>query len=287
MGSSILCSRMEFPSNTVPAEQHASRSIPRTHQQSDARSLDPTAPDREQQAAKLAYKYLYTSDIFLMTVPQMQHPHKPAPGIQARFKRWSQTAYGLLHAVERLKASDFKDASSAQQSISKLVQRFPSQTGFLSAVPQKSLKKDSIKVSLSDGKQSADEIANSLLCMLIADLVVLFDDIAGTQLADKGIACDTMPGGKADLLKSRFPDSRKWAARGVIELVSIRNAIVHNDSTWNDKALNLLSLADVIKLPQPGTPLRVGIDDLFRYRRAVRTALNEIKKLTVSTQSLH
>lgn len=212
----------------------------------------------------------------------MQHSQKPEPRIEARFKRWSQTAYGLLHAVEKLKASNFKDVSSAQQSISKLLERFPSQTGFLSAVPQKFLKKDSIKVSLSDGKKSVDEIVNSLLCMLIADLVVHFDEIAGTQLAGKGIACDAMPGGKANLLKKRLPDQRKWAARGVIELICIRNAIVHSNSIWNEKAVNDLALAEVAKLPEIGTRLRLGIDDFFRYRRAVRTALNEIKKLTTA-----
>ena len=118
--------------------------------------------------------------------------------------------------------------------------------------------------------------------MLIADLVVLFDEIAGAQLADKEIGCDTMPGGKANLLKSRFPDQRKWAARGVIELISIRNAIVRSNSVWTDKMIKELTLADVAKLPQIGTPLRLGIDDLFRYRRSVRTARNEIKKLTTA-----
>jgi hypothetical protein len=217
----------------------------------------------------------------------MTHSQKPVGGLDARLKRWSQSAYGLLHSVEKLKASNFKDASSVEQSISRLVQRLPSKVGFSSAISNKSIKKNSIKFSSKDGKESKNELINSLICMLVVDLVVLFDDIAGTQLAGKGIKCDETPGGKADLLKSRFPDSRKWAARGVIELVSIRNAIVHNDSSWNDKALNLLSLADVIELPQPGTQLRVGVDDLFRYRRAVRTALNEIKKLTVPTRASH
>ena len=67
-----------------------------------------------------------------------------------------------------------------------------------------------------------------------------------------------MPGGKADLLKSRLWTHRKWAARGVLELISIRNAIVRNNSIWNQKTIKELALANVAELPQAGTPLQRG-----------------------------
>jgi hypothetical protein len=70
------------------------------------------------------------------------------------------------------------------------------------------------------------------------------------------------------------------AAKGVIELISIRNAIVHNNSIWNEKTLELLAVANLVELPKTGTRLPLGIDDLFRCRRAVRTTLNLIKNLS-------
>ena len=80
-------------------------------------------------------------------------------------------------------------------------------------------------------------------------------------------------------MNSRFPDDQKWAAKGVIELISIRNAIVYNNSIWNERALEELAVAQIAELPKAGTQLRLGIDDLFRYRRADRTTLNLIKNL--------
>jgi hypothetical protein len=209
----------------------------------------------------------------------MQQSQKPAPGFDVRLRRWSQSAYRLLHAAEKLRNTGFKDPNSVQQSISRLVARYPSQVGFTSGMHEKSFKEGSIKLSLPYKQNSPDDPISFLLAMLIADLVVLFDDVASTQLADKKISCDTAPGGKATLLKSRFQEEQKWAAKGVIELISIRNAIVHNNSIWNEKALAELVVADVSELPKAGSQLRLGIDDLFRYRRAVRTTLNLIKNL--------
>ncbi len=208
----------------------------------------------------------------------MQHSQKSALRIEARLRR-SQGAYRLLHAVEKLKNTGFKDPNSVQQSISRLVTQYPSQVAFTSGMDQKSFKDGEIKLSSPYKQNSAGDPITFLLAMLIADLVVLFDDLAGAQLANKKISCDATPGGKAVLLNKRFLGDQKWAAKGVIELISIRNAIVHNKAVWNEKALTELAAADINELPKAGTRLLVGIDDLFRYRRAVRTTLNLIKDL--------
>ena len=80
------------------------------------------------------------------------------------------------------------------------------------------------------------------------------------------------------MVENNSPNDFEWAANAVTEPVAIRSALVHGVRRWPAKPLDQLSLV-VAQPPPPGTPLKPGVGDIFRYKRAVRAALNGIRDL--------
>ena len=115
--------------------------------------------------------------------------------------------------------------------------------------------------------------------LLLISLIVVFDEVAADLLTLGGHAVPSMPGAKAKWLRSKLPADQQWAARGVTELIAIRNVLVHGKTGMDAVAIETLKEAGVAVLPALGDVIEPGVDDLFRYRRAVRTALNGIKQV--------
>ena len=68
---------------------------------------------------------------------------------------------------------------------------------------------------------------------------------------------------------------REWARRGVLELNVIRNCFVHNDGRWSTRGLKDIGSFVTNLTAKDGDLVEVNYEDVFRYKRAVRTLLNQ------------
>jgi hypothetical protein len=191
-------------------------------------------------------------------------------------KAWTHSAYGILRAIWIARSSRFEETGRLSQILAELCQQVPSDLGFVSNVSILALTPGSIRTDADTEKIIGERATQAAVNLLLINLVVVFDEIGGARLKKAGHTPPKMPGDKAKWLRENLPERDAWAAKGVTELVAIRNAIVHAQASWSGRAVKMLKLAGV-DAPPIGTPLRPGVDDLFRYKRAVRTALNSIR----------
>ncbi|MBB4199661.1 hypothetical protein CCR94_07300 [Rhodoblastus sphagnicola] len=222
--------------------------------------------------------------------------------IPLRLKAWSQTAYGLLIAIQKLKRSKPNGDINVSEIIESIMNGQESRIGFKSAIKTKHIKRKSITYSIKDG--AAQKLFEDAVRLLVADLVVLFDDLSSEILAANGfLNVPNDPGSKATFLLARLKEKvekeetiirlkaknehiakketalKVWSAIGMIELIAIRNIIVHNKGVWNETAINLLAKSGVVTLPNIGSCVQFTMSDLLMYRRAVRTLLNKAMSL--------
>ena len=60
-----------------------------------------------------------------------------------------------------------------------------------------------------------------------------------------------------------------------MELIAARNVLTHAAGVWNAKSVAIVR-PFVVPVPNVGDKLTIGIPMLFRYRKAIRTFLNEV-----------
>jgi hypothetical protein len=83
------------------------------------------------------------------------------------------------------------------------------------------------------------------------------------------------PQSKIEQLKPYLASEFEWAAQGCLELVACRNVLTHSSGYWNAKTIAIVRHF-VVPIPKEGDKLIVGMPMLFRYRKAIRTFLNEV-----------
>jgi hypothetical protein len=118
-------------------------------------------------------------------------------------------------------------------------------------------------------------ISQQLIKMLIQDLVVILDEMMDEALAHRGERAGPYPQSKIEKLKKALAPEYHWAAQGCLELVAARNVLTHSKGVWNKKSIAIVE-AFVEPKPKVGEKLSIGITMLFRYRKAMRTLLNQV-----------
>jgi hypothetical protein len=201
--------------------------------------------------------------------------------MEDKLRAWSHGMYGLLQSLWLAKQNQLGDTKLIQSNIESLCIDVPSSLGFDSSVPLRNMKPNSIRIIEEDEENIIDIATRALINNLLVTLVVIFDEVCSSLIPANLASATRMPGQKALWLKQNVcNDKFLWAGQGVIELIAIRNALVHENGFWGEKQLNLLSQSGIADsdLPGIGTAVSPGVEDLFRYRRAVRTSLNELGK---------
>ena len=80
---------------------------------------------------------------------------------------------------------------------------------------------------------------------------------------------------RARLLELNRLDPHEWALNGCHEARILRNAIIHSDGVWRQRAIDdFMQVFPSRTPPAINSATKVNIDDLFAYRRAMRTVLN-------------
>jgi hypothetical protein len=194
-----------------------------------------------------------------------------------RVNVWTNTFYALIHSLQTSKEIHFGDLNKVNENILAAEKWILPECSYGSSLLDHPFGMDEIKFRRDPNKHFA-EISAQIVKMLIQDLTVIMDEMMGECLAIKGCQPIRYPQSKIQKLAT-YIDKNKygWACRGCLELVAVRNVLTHTDGKWNEDSIKIIK--DFVNpLPKIGQPLVIGIPMLFRYRKAMRTLLNEAKK---------
>ena len=111
--------------------------------------------------------------------------------------------------------------------------------------------------------------------MLVQDLLVILDGMMDEVLAVRGESGGTYPRNKIEKLATHLEPKFLWARNGCFELLAARNVLTHAGGRWNEDTISIVS-SFVAPPPNPGDRLTIDFPMLFKYRKAMRTFLNEV-----------
>ncbi|MDE1905842.1 MAG: hypothetical protein KGH75_05270 [Rhodospirillales bacterium] len=110
--------------------------------------------------------------------------------------------------------------------------------------------------------------------MLIQDLVVILDEMMSESIEQHGDRAGVYPQSKVEKLSVYLDQKFLWSKHGCFELIAARNVLTHNGGKWNEQSIAIVA-PFLTTPPSQGEKLSVGVPMLFRYRKAMRTFLNE------------
>lgn len=202
----------------------------------------------------------------------------------ARIRTWTRTLYALIQALNLAKSVNFgrlEDLSQNTKEASKWVSPDCSYKSVLLDHPMG----DRRVTFRRDPAEHFDEIARQIVNMLVQDLVAILDEQMTHILIKIGEEIPNYPLSKAQLLKRHLNSQYNWAYFGCVELIACRNVFTHGAGRWNIRSIEYVR-GIVNPLPQEGDVLSVGFSMLFRYRKAIRTFINDIENKFNSAQPM-
>ena len=80
-----------------------------------------------------------------------------------------------------------------------------------------------------------------------------------------------------------------WAVQAMHEARILRNCIAHGSGVWSDEAVKQFDeqFGNAALKPICGEAFTISVDDVFAYRRAAKTVLNEAAYLSKPTKIAH
>lgn len=194
---------------------------------------------------------------------------------QRALNRWSQTAYGLVHSVTISSRLDLGNINRIGDSISESFGWFPRQDQFESNVEHRPSKENDFRLNDGDIKAVVSNLKTNLLSFLLIDLATLTDELLSSIMTVKGAKPEKYRYLRDKTKAVRCAPEQKWAQQGVLELNVLRNCFVHNDGKWSSRGLKDIGAVVENLTAKEGDPITVNYEDVFRYKRAVRTLLNQ------------
>lgn len=191
-----------------------------------------------------------------------------------RVNVWTSALYTLIHSLHLSKEQQFGDLTSLDQrtrDAHNWVTPDCSYNSVLLAHPEG----EKVLMFRRDPSKHFTDTSRQLIKMLVQDLVVILDEMMDEALAARGEKAGNFPQSKIQKLKKGLDQRYHWAANGCFELVAVRNVLTHGQGKWNEKSVEIVK-AFIAPPPQPGDKLVVGFSMLFRYRKAMRTLLNQV-----------
>lgn len=193
-----------------------------------------------------------------------------------RVNVWTSTFYTLLHSLTLAKRIDFGNLA--------LLHDYAQETSGWSAVD---CSYNSALLAHNGGDYRITfrrdpnnhfrAISAQLTRMLVQDLATILDEMLHEVLTARGEQPANFPQSKLDQLKKHLDPKYPWAYQGCLELLACRNTFVHSGGRWNAQSIAIIS-PFVIPPPNVGDELILSVTMLFRFRKAMRTFLNETSK---------
>jgi len=191
-----------------------------------------------------------------------------------RVNVWTNTLYTLIHSLHLAKENSFGDLKTLDQRARDTTQWVTPDCSYASALLAHPNGKDKITFR-RDPNTHFPDISRQVIKMLVQDLVVILDEMMDEALVQRGETAGNFPQSKIEKLRKALDPRHQWSANGCLELVAVRNVLTHNKGRWNQKSIDIVK-GFVTPTPVDGERLVVGFSMLFRYRKAMRTMLNEV-----------
>jgi len=191
-----------------------------------------------------------------------------------RVNAWTTTLYALIQSLRLAKAIEFGNLPSLGRSILEAGTWIPQLASYNSVLLSEPFGNSVVKFR-RDPNVHFEVIVKQVICMLVQDLVVILDQMMDDVLLARGETAGTYPASKVQKLATHLDAQYKWAEQGCLELIAVRNVLTHANGRWSSKSIRLVS-AFITSPPTVGDKLIIGFPMLFRFRKAMRTFLNEV-----------
>lgn len=191
-----------------------------------------------------------------------------------RVNVWTNTLYTLIHSLHLAKESSFGDLKTLDQRARDTTRWVTPDCSYASVLLAHPSGKDKITFR-RDPNIHFPDISRQVIKMLVQDLVVILDEMMDEALVQSGETAGNFPQSKIEKLRKALDQRHQWSANGCLELVAARNVLTHNMGRWNPRTIEIVN-GFVTPTPVEGERLIVGFTMLFRYRKAMRTMLNEV-----------
>jgi len=193
-----------------------------------------------------------------------------------RINIWTNTLYILIHSLSLSKQIRFGNLTYLEDSIRDAGSWIGIDCSYTSVLLDHPFGGRKVTFRRDPNKHFSD-ISAQIIKILIQDLVVILDEMMSEILISYNEHAGLFPQSKIEKLASHLDEKYIWAARGCLELVAARNVLTHGGGRWNDRTIPIVE-SFVLPPPKNGEKLSVGFSMLFRYRKAMRTFLNEANK---------
>jgi hypothetical protein len=190
-----------------------------------------------------------------------------------RVNTWTTTLYALIQSLRIAKAVEFGNMPNLPQSILEAGAWLTPEASYSSVLASKPFGRSAVKFRRNPNAHF-EEVVRQVICMLVQDLVVILDQMMDDILSARSETAGSFPQSKVEKLATHLDPKFEWARRGCLELIAARNVLTHARRRWNKKSLAVIPF--VKPAPNVGDELIVGFPMLFRYRKAMRTFLNEV-----------
>lgn len=194
---------------------------------------------------------------------------------QDSLKDWSQTAYGLIHSVATIERIDLGNINRIGDSIVNAFDWLSRRDEFASSVAQHRFDEHDFRLDDGDVDEIVRNLKRNLLSLLFVDLAALADGLLASMMDTRGLNPADHPYLANKVNAVDCASAQEWARSGMLELNVVRNCFVHSRGTWNARSLDDLARVVPSLTAKVGDPVMVNYEDRFRYKRAVRTLLNQ------------
>jgi hypothetical protein len=207
--------------------------------------------------------------------------------------RWTHVTYGLLQSVRLAESVDLGNLAKLQSNIDAATKWFESRLGFESVADRRKMSPASIRLKPEDSDRLLAVLRPSVLQMILLTTVSITEGILCDQLAvgDPGLDRPTSLRQALDILKKKLVDNGRhddngWAIQAMHEARILRNCIAHGSGVWSDEGVKQFEeqFSGALAKPKSGDVFTISVDDIFAYRRAAKTVLNEAVRLRGTTK---
>ncbi len=192
-----------------------------------------------------------------------------------RVNSWTSTFYTLIRSLDLAKRYHFSTLEPLEAVVLETKSWTPDEASYGSVLLAHPFGRGPMNIR-RDPDKYFQQIVAQLVQMLAQDLVVIFDEMMDDILAARGDTAGTFPQSKVQKLAKYLDVKYEWSRQGCLELIAVRNVLAHAGGRWNARSIAIVSTF-VNPVPAEGEALRIGIPMLFRYRKAMRTFLNQVK----------
>lgn len=198
-----------------------------------------------------------------------------------RVNIWTNTFYTMIHTLYIARENNFFDLSSLDDEINTARDWIKPSCNYSSILFAHHDKNKPVKFRRNPNFHF-EEIVFQMVKMLVQDLTVILDEMMDELLASQNLTAGSFPQSKIEKLRKNIDKQYLWSVYGCYELIAARNVLTHNGGCWNKKSIDIVSNF-ITPPPSDGDKLIIGIPMLFKFRKAIRTFLNEAEKSAAET----